>query len=74
MQAIRLILLFIVAGWMGLLVWRYVSRGLKSGTIRYGRKNLDRRETPLLYWCVVFAYAVFWTLICVVAWTKLMEA
>ncbi len=73
MQTIRFILLFIVAGWMGLLVWRAVIKGLQGGTILYGRKICDRKETPVLYWSVVFAYAVFWTLLCVVAWTRLME-
>lgn len=74
MNVIRFILLFIVAGWMGLLVWRAVVKGLQGGTIRYGKKVLDRKETPFLYWIVVFAYALFWTLLCIVAWTKLMEA
>lgn len=58
---------------MGLLVFRYVAKGLQGGTIRYGRKNCSRKDTPVLYWSVVFAYALFWTLLCVVAWNKLME-
>ncbi len=65
--------MLIVAGWMGLLVWRAVLKGLQGGTIRYGKKILDRSENPVLYWCVVFAYALFWSLLCIVAWTRLME-
>jgi len=73
MQTIRFILLFIAAGWMGLLVWRAVIKGMESGKILYGRKICDRREAPVLYWSVVFAYVVFWSLLCIVAWTRLME-
>ena len=74
MQTIRMVLVVIVAGWMGLLIWRYVVKGLQGGTIRFGKRIIDGKENPKFYWFIVCAYALFWGLLCAVVWTRLMQA